>query len=47
MAEKTEVVRLRITPQLKEALRQAAQAENRTISNYIECLILRQIQQKP
>lgn len=36
---KSEVVQLRITPEFKEKLRQAAEAENRTISNYIENLI--------
>lgn len=36
---KTETIRLRVTPELKEKLRQAAEAENRTVSNYIENLI--------
>ena len=37
---KTDLVRLRISPELKEQLRQAAEKDNRTISNYVECLIL-------
>lgn len=38
---KTEVVRLRITKALKEQLTAAAKAENRTMSNYIESLIIK------
>lgn len=37
---KTDLVRLRISPELKEQLRQAAEKDNRSVSNYIECLIL-------
>ena len=37
---KTEMIRLRVSPELKERLRQAAEKDNRTVSNYIECLIL-------
>lgn len=40
---KTEVVRLRITPELKEKLQALAAAENRTVSNYIESLIIREL----
>ncbi|HBS10333.1 MAG TPA: hypothetical protein DEA28_01170 [Firmicutes bacterium] len=36
---KSEIVRLRITPELKERLRKKAESENRTVSNYIETLI--------
>lgn len=36
---KSEVVRLRITPELKEKLRKKAEKEGRTISNYLETLI--------
>ena len=37
---KTEMIRLRISPELKEQLWQAAEKDNRSVSNYIECLIL-------
>lgn len=40
---KTDVVRLRITPELKEKLQALAAAENRTVSNYIESLIIREL----
>lgn len=43
---KTDVVHLRITPELKEQLRAAAEADNRTISGYIETLILRDLSAK-
>ena len=43
---KTEVVRLRMTPELKERLQQLAEAENRTVSNYIENLIIRELNKK-
>lgn len=36
---KSDVVRLRITPELKEKIKAAAEMENRTISNWIENLI--------
>jgi hypothetical protein len=40
MAElKTDVVRLRISPDLKEKLRILAEADGRTMSNYLEKLI--------
>lgn len=40
MAElKTDVVRLRISPDLKEKLRILAEADGRTMSNYLEQLI--------
>ena len=44
---KTEVIRLRITPELKEQLRIRAESENRTMSNLIETLIRREIEEKP
>lgn len=43
---KTDLVRLRISPELKEQLRQAAVKDNRTISNYVECLILEALGEK-
>lgn len=36
---KTERIYVRITPELKEQLKAAADAENRTITNYVENLI--------
>lgn len=38
---KTEVIRLRVTPELKEAISKLAKKENRTMSNYIENLIIK------
>lgn len=37
---KSEVVRLRITPELKARLQAAAAADGRTMSNYIERLLM-------
>lgn len=36
---KTERIEIRLTPELKEQLQAAAEAENRTITNYVENLI--------
>lgn len=36
---KTERLQIRISPELKSALQRLAEAENRTVSNYIENLI--------
>lgn len=36
---KTERIYVRITPELKEQLQAAADAENRTITNFVENLI--------
>lgn len=36
---KTDRLEIRITPELKKALQSAAEAESRSISNYIEHLI--------
>lgn len=36
---KTERINLRLTPEIKERVQKAAEAENRTVTNYIECLI--------
>ena len=36
---KTETIRLRITPELKKQIQKLAESENRTMSNYIENLI--------
>lgn len=43
---KTERIYIRLTPELKELLRAAAEAENRTITNFIENLI-KQALEKP
>lgn len=36
---KTDHINLRISPEFKQKLRQAAAAENRSVANYIECLL--------
>lgn len=36
---KTERLEIRLTPELKEQLQAAAEAENRTITNFVENLI--------
>lgn len=46
MAEKTDTLHIRITPELKQQLQQAAQRENRTVSNFIELLIRRELQKQ-
>lgn len=38
---KTEVIRLRVTPELKKQVETAANAENRSITNFVENLILK------
>lgn len=43
---KTERIYIRLTPELKEQLRIAAKAENRSLTNYIENLI-KQALEKP
>lgn len=40
---KTDRIQIRISPELKEQLQKLAEAENRTISNYIENLIIREL----
>lgn len=40
---KTDRLQIRISPELKKALQELAAAENRTVSNYIEFLVLREI----
>ena len=40
MMAKTERVNLRLTPEMKEKLQKAADAENRTLTNYIENIII-------
>lgn len=41
---KTEVIRLRITPDLKARVEEEAKKQNRTVSNYLENLILQEVQ---
>lgn len=36
---KTDHINLRVSPEFKERLRQAAAAENRSVANYVECLL--------
>ena len=43
---KTERIYLRVTPELKSKLQDLANAENRTISNYIELLIKKELERK-
>ncbi len=43
---KTDVLRVRITPDLKAKIQAAAEAENRTVSGYIVNLIMRDIAKK-
>ncbi len=43
---KTEVVRLRVTPELKAAIEKAAAADNRTVSSFIELAVKRQLKIK-
>ena len=40
---KTDRIQIRISPELKEQLQKLADAENRTVSNYIENLIIREL----
>lgn len=43
---KTERLQIRITPDLKEKLQALADAENRSISNYIENLIIKELKER-
>lgn len=43
---KTERLQIRISPELKAQLQALAEADGRTISNYIELLIKREIQKR-
>ena len=43
---KTERIDIRITPELKHQLQQAADAENRTVSNYIVNLIKKDLKER-
>ena len=41
---KTERLQIRITPELKEQLQQLAEADGRTVSNYVELLIKKAVE---
>lgn len=43
---KTERLQLRITPELKDKLQALADAENRSVTNYVENLIINEIVKK-
>ncbi len=43
---KTDMLKVRITPELKAEIQAAADAENRTVSGYIVNLIMRDIAKK-
>ena len=43
---KTDMLKVRITPELKAEIHAAAEAENRTVSGYIVNLIMRDIAKK-
>nr|DAH40373.1 MAG TPA: antitoxin [Caudoviricetes sp.]DAK03089.1 MAG TPA: antitoxin [Caudoviricetes sp.]DAZ60329.1 MAG TPA: antitoxin [Caudoviricetes sp.] len=43
---KTERVNLRLTPEMKEKLQKAADAENRTLTNYIENIIIKALKEE-
>lgn len=43
---KTERLQIRISPELKAQLQALAEADGRTISNYIELLIKREVQKR-
>lgn len=43
---KTEYLHIRISPEMKEKLQKLADAENRSVSNYIENLIIRELNKK-
>ena len=43
---KTERVNLRLTPEMKEKLQKAADAANRTLTNYIENIIIKALKEE-
>lgn len=43
---KTDRLNIRISPELKEKLQALADAENRTVSNYVERLIVEAVEKK-
>lgn len=47
MKKRTDIINIRIAPDLKEAARKAAAADGRTVSNYIEKLIKDDLKKNP
>jgi uncharacterized protein (DUF1778 family) len=43
MTEKTETLSFRVTPQLKQALDRAAAADDRSVSSYVQRLLIKQL----
>lgn len=43
---KSDILRLRITPELKQQLQAAAARENRSLTNYVETALKRALAQK-
>lgn len=43
---KSERIYIRVTPELKERLRQAAEKENRDISNFVETVLKQALEQR-
>ena len=43
---KTERVNIRLTPEMKDKLQKAADAENRTLTNYIENIIINALKEE-
>lgn len=43
---KSERLQVRLTPELKQQLQRLAEAEGRTVSNYVEQLIKREIEKQ-
>lgn len=43
---KTERINLRLTPEMKDKLQKAADAENRTLTNYIENIIIKALKEE-
>lgn len=46
MMAKTERVNLRLTQEMKDKLQKAADAENRTLTNYIENIIIKVLKEE-
>jgi uncharacterized protein (DUF1778 family) len=46
MERKTDTLNLRITPELKELIRVAAESEHRTIANFIEVVVREHCEKK-